>query len=49
MDSRGKKKLDVLVVGVEKSWRRPRDQLLVLLVKRATLERPADTKPMDET
>ena len=28
--------------GVEKSWMNPRAQLLVLLVKSATLERPVD-------
>ena len=28
--------------GVEKSWSRFLDQLLVLLVKRATLERPVE-------
>jgi hypothetical protein len=31
----------VFVVGVEKSWSKFRDQLLVLLVKRAAVERLA--------
>jgi hypothetical protein len=37
-----------VLTGVEKSWRRFRDQLLVFDVKRATVEKPVETRPSSE-
>lgn len=38
----------ILETGVEKSTKRPRDQLDVLLVKRASVEKPLEITPRSE-